>query len=67
MITRYLTEVTTKFNPFTPRAKTARLFLSKIPAAARLQMKVTATVLPKTSTEEPVLRIKFSTCCGRAI
>jgi large subunit ribosomal protein L53 len=60
MITRYLTDVTARFNPFSPRAKTARLFLSKIPAAARLQLKVTATVLPRTSPEKPMLNVKFS-------
>jgi len=59
MITRYLTEVVTRFNPFLPSARAARIFLTNIPAEARLQMRVSSTVLPKTSVETPVLEIKF--------
>lgn len=37
MITRFLTEVRVAFNPFSPRSKPARLFLSLIPADAPRQ------------------------------
>jgi len=61
MITRYLTEVVTRFNPFLPSARAARIFLTNIPAEARLQMRVSSTILPKSSPEKPLLEIKFST------
>ncbi|KAF2146856.1 uncharacterized protein K452DRAFT_218219 [Aplosporella prunicola CBS 121167] len=59
MITRYMTEVTTKFNPFSPRAKVARTFLAMLPPDARLTMKISSTVLPRISTEPPTLSLKF--------
>lgn len=61
MITRYFTEVTTAFNPFSPRAKTARLFLSFLPGNARNTMKVDAKILPKLSREKSFINVKFST------
>jgi large subunit ribosomal protein L53 len=61
MITRYLTEVVARFNPFLPSARAARIFLTSIPAEARLQMRVSSTVLPRSSGEKPVLDLKFST------
>jgi len=63
MITRFLTDVRVKFNPFSPRAKSARLFLSLIPPSARADgMKVDTQMLPRTSKEPPTLGLKFSTC-----
>jgi large subunit ribosomal protein L53 len=60
MITRFLTDVSTRFNPFSARAKTARSFLALLPPDARGRMKVNVMVLPKSSEEVPVLDIKFS-------
>ncbi|KAF2675459.1 hypothetical protein BT63DRAFT_420648 [Microthyrium microscopicum] len=59
MITKYLTEVTAKFNPFSKRAKAARIFLSCIPADARAQMKITTSLLPPHPVKPTVLDVKF--------
>ncbi|KAL2023190.1 hypothetical protein VTK56DRAFT_3313 [Thermocarpiscus australiensis] len=60
MITRFITDVTTRFNPFSPRAKSARLFLSFLPPGARAAgMNITTQLLPRHSTEPSTLRIKF--------
>ncbi|KAF2403849.1 mitochondrial ribosomal protein L44 [Trichodelitschia bisporula] len=59
MITRYLASVTTKFNPFTPGAKTARVFLANLPPNARQNMQINTTVLPRASVEPATLDIKF--------
>ncbi|KAL2256070.1 hypothetical protein VTK26DRAFT_2234 [Humicola hyalothermophila] len=60
MITRFITDVTTRFNPFSPRAKSARLFLSFLPPTARASgMNITTQLLPRTSTEPSTLYIKF--------
>lgn len=64
MITRFLTEVRVAFNPFSPRSKPARLFLSLIPADARANgMSVQSKLLPRTSKDNATLDVKFSTCC----
>jgi large subunit ribosomal protein L53 len=60
MITRYLTDVTAKFNPFSKRAKAARVFMAMIPAEARSSIKITTTILPRTNNATPVLDLKFS-------
>jgi large subunit ribosomal protein L53 len=60
MITRFLTEVTTVFNPFSPKAKTARLFLSFLPPNARSSMKIDTKLLPRASKEGSLVRLKFS-------
>ena len=61
MITRFLTEVRVAFNPFSPRSKPARLFLSLIPADARASgMNVQSKLLPRTSKENATLDVKFS-------
>ncbi|KAI9680003.1 MAG: 39S ribosomal protein L44, mitochondrial [Caeruleum heppii] len=62
MITRFLTECTTAFNPFSPRAKCARIFLSLLPttSAGGKKMKVTTKLLPKDNRARSVLKIKFS-------
>jgi len=59
MITKHISEVTTRFNPFTRPAKTCRLFLASLPANARQNMKITAKVLGKDSTEPSSLKLKF--------
>ncbi|KAK3383235.1 39S ribosomal protein L53/MRP-L53-domain-containing protein [Lasiosphaeria ovina] len=60
MITRFITEVTTRFNPFSVRAKSARLFLAFLPADARSGgMKITTKLLPRTSAEPSALHVKF--------
>ncbi|KAF2253488.1 hypothetical protein BU26DRAFT_420131 [Trematosphaeria pertusa] len=60
MITRFLTDVRVKFNPFSPRSKPARLFLSLIPPNARADgMKVETQMLPRTSKEPSTLGVKF--------
>ncbi|KAF2627753.1 hypothetical protein BU25DRAFT_392037 [Macroventuria anomochaeta] len=60
MITRFLTEVRVAFNPFSPRSKPARLFLSLIPADARANgMTVQSKMLPRTSKESATLGVKF--------
>ncbi|KAK2028714.1 39S ribosomal protein L53/MRP-L53 [Colletotrichum zoysiae] len=60
MITKFMTEITTKFNPFSPKSKSARLFLSFIPPAARSSgMAIKTVLLPRTSTEPPSLLVKF--------
>ena len=60
MITKHLTEITTKFNPFTAGAKTCRIFLANLPPTARKDMKITAKILPKDSQEPSSLSVKFS-------
>ncbi|KAL2124636.1 hypothetical protein VTJ04DRAFT_1001 [Mycothermus thermophilus] len=60
MITRFITDVTTRFNPFSPSAKSARLFLSFLPPTARASgMNITTQLLPRHSTEPPTLYVKF--------
>lgn len=61
MISRFLTEVNTKFNPFSKQAKAARLFLTFLPPNARAQgVTIQTTLLPRHSTEPSMLRLKFS-------
>ncbi|KAF2634171.1 hypothetical protein P280DRAFT_318401 [Massarina eburnea CBS 473.64] len=60
MITRFLTDVRIKFNPFSIRSKPARIFLSLIPPNARASGLVVATqMLPRTSKEPATLGLKF--------
>ncbi|KAI5954552.1 MRPL44 [Candida jiufengensis] len=40
MITKYFTNVSIKFNPFTPGAKSARIFLSRMPSTTKIDYKV---------------------------
>jgi hypothetical protein len=62
MITRFLTDVRVTFNPFSPRSKPARLFLSLIPPNARANgMKIESKMLPRDSKEPASLGVKFST------
>ena len=60
MITKFITEVSTTFNPFLPRAKTARLFLSFLPPNARQTMKVYTKLLPRASRDPSFIQLKFS-------
>jgi len=59
MITRFITEVSTVFNPFSPKAKTARLFLSFLPGNARQTMKINTKMLPRISREKSFVQLKF--------
>ena len=61
MITKHLIEVTTKFNPFTKKAKTCRVFLAHLPPNARQTMKINTQILPRGSREKSSLHVKFST------
>ena len=64
MITKHITEVTTKFNPFKKPAKTCRVFLAHLPANARQSMKINTKVLARDSAEPSSLKLKFSTSAG---
>jgi large subunit ribosomal protein L53 len=67
MITRFLTDVRVAFNPFSPRSKPARLFLSLIPPNARQDgMKIESKMLPRESKEPASLAVKFSTYTFRS-
>ncbi|KAH6671455.1 mitochondrial ribosomal protein L44 [Halenospora varia] len=59
MITRFISEVSTVFNPFSPKAKTARLFLSFLPPNARQTMKVSTKLLPRISKDPSFVQLKF--------
>ncbi|KAK4181578.1 39S ribosomal protein L53/MRP-L53-domain-containing protein [Triangularia setosa] len=60
MITRFITEIQTAFNPFSPHAKSARLFLSFLPPNARSSgMSITTQLLPRSSTAPSKLYVKF--------
>ncbi|KAI4125078.1 MAG: hypothetical protein LQ338_004465 [Usnochroma carphineum] len=59
MITRFITEVSTVFNPFKKPGKTCRVFLAHLPANARQSMKINTKVLAKDSKEPSVLKLKF--------
>lgn len=63
MITKYITDVSTKFNPFKNSAKTCRSFLAHLPSNARQIMKVNTQILPRHSQEPSSLSLKFSTSC----
>lgn len=60
MITKFITDVSTRFNPFSPRAKTCRVFLSHLPPNARQTMKINTKLLPRDSKEGSFLNLKFS-------
>ncbi|KAK0632858.1 39S ribosomal protein L53/MRP-L53-domain-containing protein [Immersiella caudata] len=60
MLTQFIIEVSTRFNPFSASAKTARLFLTRLPPSARASgMSITTQLLPRNSTEPSALKIKF--------
>ncbi|KAI1436366.1 39S ribosomal protein L53/MRP-L53-domain-containing protein [Xylaria sp. CBS 124048] len=60
MITRFITEVNSRFNPFSTTSRSTRLFLSYLPPKARAQgMQINTTLLARTSTEPSSLHVKF--------
>ncbi|KAI0868392.1 39S ribosomal protein L53/MRP-L53-domain-containing protein [Hypoxylon argillaceum] len=60
MITRFITEVNTKFNPFSMGSRATRLFLSYLPPNARASgMQINTTLLARNSTEPNFLCVKF--------
>ncbi|CAN8099585.1 unnamed protein product [Discula destructiva] len=60
MITRFITEVSTRVNPFSPRSKSVRLFLNSLPSKARTQGTAISTkLLPRTTAEKNALLVKF--------
>ncbi|KAM3529525.1 hypothetical protein NHJ13051_001852 [Beauveria bassiana] len=60
MITKYMTEITARFNPFSACAKPARLFLTLLPPNARSSgTTINTTLLPRTSTEPSSVAVKF--------
>ncbi|KAK7745025.1 39S ribosomal protein L44, mitochondrial [Cytospora paraplurivora] len=60
MITRFITEVTTKINPFSAHSKSARLFLTSLPPTARSQgMLIQTKLLPRSAAEKNSLQVKF--------
>jgi large subunit ribosomal protein L53 len=62
MITKFMTEVTAKFNPFSTCAKPARLFLTFLPPNVRASgTAVHTALLPRNSPESSSLKVKFST------
>lgn len=60
MIIRFLTEVSTTFNPFSASSRTARLFLTFLPANARQNIKINTTILPRESQQPSGLLLRFS-------
>jgi len=57
MITKYLTSVTAKINPFSRRSHAIRVFLSMIPSEARNDIKISTRVVHRLSPS--ALDIKF--------
>jgi large subunit ribosomal protein L53 len=61
MMTKYLTEITARINPFNKRARSARVLLSLVGGEARARgLLIRNVVLPRASQEPPVLELKFS-------
>ena len=60
MLTKFITEVTTTFNPFKRAGRTCRVFLAHLPANARTIMKISTKILPRDSQELSQLKLKFS-------
>ncbi|RDA88145.1 hypothetical protein CP532_6780 [Ophiocordyceps camponoti-leonardi (nom. inval.)] len=60
MITKYLTEVTAKFNPLSKCSKPARLFLTYLPPDIRTKgTSVSTKLLPRESKESSSVMVKF--------
>lgn len=55
MITKYFTSVKVRFDPFSPTARPARLFLSRLPAQTKVDLKV----LARDSTQEPYIEVTY--------
>ena len=60
MLTKFITEVTTTFNPFRRPGRTCRVFLAHLPANARSTMRITTNILPRDSQDRSLLKLKFS-------
>lgn len=62
MMTKFMTEISVKFNPFLTCAKPARLFLTHLPPNIRANgTVVNTTLLPSNHPGPSSLRVKFST------
>ncbi|QLG71162.1 hypothetical protein HG535_0B02000 [Zygotorulaspora mrakii] len=60
MITKFFAKVVVRFNPFGTEAKTARLLLSAIPPAQRIQgAQIQNEVLTSDSVKVPTVKITF--------
>ncbi|CAO1597931.1 39S ribosomal protein L44, mitochondrial [Xanthoria calcicola] len=59
MLTKFITEVTTTFNPFRRPGRTCRVFLAHLPANARSTMRITTNILPRDSQDRSLLKLKF--------
>jgi len=59
MITRFITEVTASFNPFSARAKICRIFISQFGPSTFRNIKFSTKLLPQASKEPSSLKIKF--------
>lgn len=61
MMTRFITEVNTKINPFSARSKSARLFLTCLPPSARSQgMSIQTKLMSRNTADKNSLQVKFS-------
>ncbi|CAD1808235.1 39S ribosomal protein L53/MRP-L53 family protein [Candida parapsilosis] len=54
MITKYFSNVSVKFNPFSTGAKSARIFLSRMPPTARIDFK-----LLKNPSDQQEIKVSF--------
>jgi len=61
MITKFITDISVKFNPFRKSGNACRFFLAQLPANARTFMKINTTILPQGSKEKSMLHVKLST------
>ncbi|KAI1003401.1 hypothetical protein K3495_g4803 [Podosphaera aphanis] len=59
MITKFITEIKVAFNPFSMKARSARLFLSFLPSSAHQNIKIETKLLPKNSKEPSHLFLKL--------
>ncbi|KAL8791540.1 MAG: hypothetical protein Q9195_005868 [Heterodermia aff. obscurata] len=59
MNTKFITNVSVKFNPFKRSSNACRFFLAQLPANARTTMKISTTILLRDSQEESMLHIKL--------
>ena len=59
MRTTYLTSLKTTFNPFSPTSHVPRLFLQLLPVNAHKSIKISQSVLPRTTTTPASLELGF--------
>lgn len=59
MRTTYLTSLSTTFNPFSQASHVPRLFLQLLPVNAHKSIKITQSVLPRTSKTPATLELGF--------